>query len=106
MAYLIAGLLLAAIVYFMVWRKSRARVVTPIATTARIAQIPPAVRAELDDKPEFWDRRFHQLLAAVHAESVVGEQIDTYSWGGDLIMTWEDRGYVDCPCRKCRRICA
>jgi hypothetical protein len=67
--------------------------------------IPPSVRAELDDKPEFWLDRFHQALAAVGAESVVGERIETRTWANELVMVWEDRGYVDCPCSKCERIC-
>ena len=67
--------------------------------------IPPSIRAELDDRPEYWDDRFHQLLANLDAASVVGERVETRSWGGGLVAVWEDRGYVDCPCRKCRRIC-
>jgi hypothetical protein len=67
--------------------------------------IPPAIRAELDDKPEFWTERFHQLLAAVAAPSVVEDIYEVVAYSGDTVLAWESRGYRDCPCHTCRRIC-
>jgi len=65
-----------------------------------------AIRAELDQTEGWWFGLFHQLLDAVGAESIVGDTIEVTSWKGDTVMVWEDKGFVDCPCRNCRRICS
>jgi hypothetical protein len=72
---------------------------------AEPAAVPASVREELDRTPTWWVRQFHELLRAADAPSAVGERIDTITWGGDVIATWEDRGFYDCPCPRCRRIC-
>lgn len=79
----------------------------------RVVAAPPSppkpittmVRAELDDTPAYWDSRFHQLLESLDAPSVDGDEYDLYAFGGDLVRTYRERGYPDCPCPRCRRIC-
>jgi len=69
-------------------------------------QITPALRAEFDETPSWWTERFHQLLAAVAAPSVVEDVYEMVSYSGDTVLAWESRGYRDCPCHSCRRICS
>jgi hypothetical protein len=99
---LIGATLVALVWVILRWQERRTTRV-PAAVPAPVA---PAVRAELEVTTTWWTGRFHQLLESVGAESVVGERIETRTWAGELAAVWEDRGWRDCPCPKCRRICA
>lgn len=65
----------------------------------------PAIRAELDDTPAYWEHRFHQLLEGLGAPVVVGETWEFRTWANDVAYEYAERGYLDCPCTNCRRIC-
>lgn len=82
-----------------------AEVVPAEAEPESVIMITPALRAELDQTPQWWTERFHQVLAAIAAPSVVEDTYEVIAYSGDTVLAWEDRGYRDCPCSNCRRIC-
>lgn len=67
--------------------------------------IPPALRAELDQTPEWWVGRYHELLEMIDAPVVLGETWEMHSANGDVVVAYDERGYPDCTCHRCRRIC-
>lgn len=66
--------------------------------------IPAALKAELDQTPQWWTDAFHQILRASGAEHVGGEEWELQTFSGPVFLHREV-GYVDCPCHNCRRIC-
>lgn len=79
----------------------RPRAVTPPPAPR---QVSPALKAELDQTPEWWIDRFHKGLRATGAPHVGGEEWELHTFSGPVYMHREV-GYLDCPCHNCRRIC-
>jgi hypothetical protein len=104
---MLVGAVIAALMVYGRWLEWRGDLPAPAAPPApeRPLPLPAPLRAELDETPSWWTERFHQLLAAVSAPSVVEDVYEIVSYSGDTVLAWESRGYRDCPCHSCRRIC-
>ena len=68
-------------------------------------RIAPALKAELDQTPRWWEDAFHQLLEISDAPVVLGEKWEQHTWGGEAVFVYQERGYPECTCPNCRRIC-
>lgn len=79
----------------------------PTAPTAPAVRpsLSPALRAELEQTPQWWLDQYHQLLRATGAERVGGEEWEIATFSGPVYLHHEE-GYADCPCPNCRRICS
>jgi hypothetical protein len=80
----------------------RRKDVTPIST-----HISPEVRAELDETPEWWDKRFHEALRAVETPILHGEPeyFEERTLDGRVAwhQTFQAVELPSCTCEDCKR---
>lgn len=70
--------------------------------------ISPAMRAEIEQTQDWWDREYHRMIKKANSETFVvtreGEVIYEMSFGSTAINTHTTRNYgyyPTCPCPEC-----
>jgi hypothetical protein len=81
-----------------------------VLTATDATYISPEIRAELDQSPEWWDERFHNLLVATdqpYLEYGEVEYIEERSLGEKSVVYTpipRQKAYLSCTCGQCRAI--
>lgn len=75
----------------------------PLALTAGPSKIPASVQAEIDETPEWWDKKFHEAMVASGAQvvEIEDDEITVHSCDGSAAVVYRQTFVEGCSCRRC-----